>query len=273
MIVRVFRTHKGRIEEGIHGTVHLRNPVTGLRSEAFPIVAKEYTIDSLPFPRRLATVLADGGTREVDLFADLVADGRVEVWLQCLEPGQYYGVAQADFYLRGGNGSFALNYAKGCLGIWFSMLVVTALGVMFSTFLTGPVALLGSLAVVIIGQFRGFIARLFESQVTGDTSVQPGGGPLESLVRIATQESITVPWEPTAAAQLIKGIDTALLAPMRLAAGIFPSLSELGTGDFVAEGFDIPFDLLAVHGLEAVGFVLAFFVAGAFCLKAREVAG
>jgi ABC-type transport system involved in multi-copper enzyme maturation permease subunit len=273
MIVRVFRTHKGRIEEGIHGTVHLRNPVTGLRSEAFPIVAKEYTIDSLPFPRRLATVLADGGTREVDLFADLVADGRVEVWLQCLEPGQYYGVAQADFYLRGGNGSFALNYAKGCLGIWFSMLVVTALGVMFSTFLTGPVALLGSLAVVIIGQFRGFIARLFESQVTGDTSVQPGGGPLESLVRIATQESITVPWEPTAAAQLIKGIDTALLAPMRLAAGIFPSLSELGTGDFVAEGFDIPFDLLAVHGLEAAGFVLAFFVAGAFCLKAREVAG
>jgi hypothetical protein len=144
---------------------------------------------------------------------------------------------------------------------------------MFSTFVTGPVALLGSLAVVIIGQFRGFIARLFESQVTGDTSVQPGGGPLESLVRIATQESITVPWEPTAAAQLIKGIDFVLLAPMRLAAGIFPSLSELGTGDFVAEGFDIPFDLLAAHGLEAAGFVLAFFVAGAFCLKSREVAG
>jgi ABC-type transport system involved in multi-copper enzyme maturation permease subunit len=273
MIIRVFRTHKGRIEEGIHGTVQLRNPVTGLRSEAFPIVAKEFTIDALSIPRRLATVLADGGTREVDLFTDLVADGRVEVWLQCLEPGQYYGVAQADFYLRGGSGSFALNYAKGCLGIWFSMLVVTALGVMFSTFVTGPVALLGSLAVVIIGQFRGFIARLFESQVTGDTSVQPGGGPLESLVRIATQESITVPWEPTAAAQLIKGIDFVLLAPMRLAAGIFPSLSELGTGDFVAEGFDIPFDLLAAHGLEAAGFVLAFFVAGAFCLKSREVAG
>jgi len=272
MIVRVFRTHKGRIEEGIHGTVQLRNPVTGLRSEAFPIVAKEYTIDSLAIPRRLATVLADGSTREVDLFTDLVADGRVEVWLQCLEPGQYYGVAQADFYLRGGDGSFALNYAKGCLGIWFSMLVVTALGVMFSTFLTAPVALLASLSVVIIGQFRGFIARLFESQVTGDATLAPGGGPLESLVRIATQESITVPWEPTAAAQIIKGIDTALLAPMRLAAGIFPSLAELGTGNFVAEGFDTPFDLVAAHGLEAAGFVAAFFVAGAFCLKAREVA-
>jgi ABC-type transport system involved in multi-copper enzyme maturation permease subunit len=272
MIIRVFRTHKGRIEEGIHGTVQLRNPVTNLTSEAFPIVAREFTIDALTIPRRLTTVLADGTAREIDLFTDLVADGRVEAWLQCLEPGQYYGVAQADFYLRAGDGSFALNYAKSCVGIWFTMLVVTALGVMFSTFLTGPVALLASLSVVLIGQFRSFIARLFESQVTGDASIVPGGGPIESLVRIATQESITVPWDPTPAAQAIKAVDTLLLAPMRLAAGIFPSLSELGTGDFVAEGFDVPLDLLAAHGAEAAGFVLAFCIAGAFCLRAREVA-
>jgi len=272
MIVRVFRTHKGRIEDGIHGTIQIRNPVTGLRSEALPIVAKEFTIDSLLVPRRIGTLLADGEVREVDLFTDLVADGAVEVWLQCLEPGQYYGVAQADFYLRAGDGSFALNYAKSCLGIWFSMLVVTALGVMFSTFLAGPVALLAALAVVLIGQFRGFIAKLFESQVMGDFKIQPGGGPLESLVRIATQESITLEWDPTPAAQALKAIDTALLAPMRLAAGIFPSLADLGTGTFVAEGFDIPFDLLAAHATEAAGFVLAFCVAGAFCLRAREVA-
>ncbi len=272
MIVRVFRTHKGRIEEGIHGTIQLRNPVSNVRSQAFPIVAREFTIDSLFVPRALEAVLADGSIRTIDLFADLVADGRVEVWLQCLEPAQYYGVAQADFYLRAGDGSFAVNYAKACLGVWFSMLVVTALGVMFSTFLSGPVALLAALAVVLVGHFRGFITRLFESQLTGDTKIQPGGGPLESLVRMATQESITVAWDPTPAAQAIKAADTLLLAPMRLAAGVFPSLAELGTGDFVAEGFDIPFDLVAAHGVEAAGFVAAFCIAGAFCLKAREVA-
>jgi len=272
MIVRVFRTHKGRIEDGIHGTLQIRNPVSGLRSEPFPIVAKEFTIDTLLIPPRLGTVLADGEIREVGLFADLVADGAVEVWLQCLEPGQYYGVAQADFYLRAGDGSFAFNYVKSCLGIWFSMLVVTALGVLLSTFVAGPVALLAAVAVILIGQFRGFIAKLFESQVTGDFKIQPGGGPLESLVRIATQESITLDWDPTPAAQAIKAFDTALLAPMRLAAGIFPSLAELGTGTFVAEGFDIPFDLLAAHATETAGFVLAFCVAGAFCLRAREVA-
>jgi hypothetical protein len=272
MIVRVFRTYKGDIEEGIHGIVQVRNPTSSLRSESLPIVAKEFTIDSLVIPRRINTVLASGELQEVDLFTDLVADGRVEVWLQCLEPAQYYGVAQADFYLRAGDGSFALNYVKSCVGIWFSMLVCTALGVMFSTFLSGPVALLASVATLLVGQFREFIARLFESQIYGDATIVPGGGPVESFYRIVTQTSITMELDPTPAVQAMKLVDTILLLPMRVAAGIFPSLSELGTSDFVAGGFDIPGDLLAAHGAETAGYVLAFFVVGVFCLKAREVA-
>ena len=272
MIVRVFRTYQGDIEEGIHGTIQVRNPTSSLRSESLPIVAREFTIDSLLIPRRINTVLAEGGLQEVDLFRDLVSDGRIEVWLQCLEPAQYYGVAQADFYLRAGDGSFVINYAKSCLGIWFSMLIGTALGVMFSTFLSGPVALVAALAMLLIGQFREFIARLFTSQVTGDSSIVPGGGPIESLYRIVTQTSITLELDPTPAVQAMKVIDTVLLAPMRLAAGIFPSLSSLGTSDFLAGGFDIPGDLLAAHAAETAGYVLAFFIAGVFCLKAREIA-
>ena len=123
-----------------------------------------------------------------------------------------------------------------------------------------------------VGQFREFIQRLFESQVTGDSSIVPGGGPIESLYRIVTQESITVDLAPSPAVQIMKTFDTFLLAPMRLLAGIFPSLSSLGTSDFVAGGFDIPFDLVAEHGMETIGYLLAFFIAGAFCLRAREVA-
>jgi hypothetical protein len=272
MIVRVFRTYKGIIEKGITGSIRVRNPSTGLQSDPFYFTAKETTIDSLPIPRTLNATSADGGTRQIDLFADLVANGRVEIVLQCLERAQYYGVAQADFFLRAGDGSFVLNYAKSCLGIWFSMLLVTAMGVMFSTFLAGPVALLATLSMVMIGQFREFIAKLFESQVTGDATIVPGGGPIESLYRIVTQTSITLPLDPTPAVQAMKTVDTLLLAPMRLAAGLFPSLSSLGTSNFVADGFDIPFDLLAANGMETLGYVLAFLVAGSFCLRAREVA-
>ena len=272
MIVRVFRTYKGIIEKGISGSIRVRNPSTGLQSDPFYFTAKETTIDSLPIPRTLNATSADGGTRQIDLFADVVADGRVEIVLQCLERAQYYGVAQADFFLRAGDGSFVLNYAKSCLGIWFSMLLVTAMGVMFSTFLAGPVALLATLSMAMIGQFREFIAQLFESQVTGDATLVPGGGPIESLYRIVTQTSITLPLDPTPAVQAMKTVDTLLLAPMRLAAGLFPSLSSLGTSNFVADGFDIPFDLLAANGMETLGYVLAFLVAGSFCLRAREVA-
>ncbi|MFM7291920.1 MAG: ABC transporter permease [Planctomycetia bacterium] len=272
MIVRVFRTYKGVIERGIKGSVRVRNPVSGLQSEPFYFTAREFSIDSLLIPSKLVSTSTDGGTRQIDLFQDIVADGRVEVILQCLEPAQYYGVAQADFYLRAGNGSFALNYAKSCLGILFSMLLVTAMGVMFSTFLGGPLALFATLAVVLIGQFRDFITRLFESQVTGDATLVPGGGPIESLYRIVTQTSITVELDASPAVQFMKTVDTFLLAPMRLLAGIFPSLSSLGTSDFVAGGFDIPMDLVAEHGMETLGYLLAFFIAGALCLKAREVA-
>ncbi|NBV45474.1 MAG: hypothetical protein EBR86_07490 [Planctomycetia bacterium] len=272
MIVRVFRTHKGDIEKGVAGSVRVRNPTTGLQSDPFYFTAKEFTIDSLTIPRTVNATTADGGTRQVDLYGDIVSDGRVEVVLQCLEPAQYFGVAQADFYLRTGSGSFALNYAKSCLGIWYSMLIVTALGVMFSTFLAGPVALLATLSVVMVGQFREFIRRLFESQITGDSTIVPGGGPIESLYRIVTQTSITLQLEESPAIMVMKAVDTALLAPMRLGAALFPSLSALGTGDFVSGGFDIPFDLLAAHGAETFGYLLAFFVAGALCLKAREVA-
>ena len=272
MIVRVFRTYKGTIEKGIKGSVRVRNPASGLQTDPFYFTAREFTIDSLLIPRKLASTSTDGGTRQVDLFQDIVADGRVEVILQCLEPAQYYGVAQADFYLRAGDGSFAVNYAKSCLGILFSMLLVTAMGVMFSTFLGGALALFATLAVVLVGQFREFIQRLFESQVTGDSSIVPGGGPIESLYRIVTQESITVELAPSPAVQIMKTVDTFLLAPMQLLAGVFPSLSSLGTSDFVAGGFDIPFDLVAEHGMETIGYLLAFFIAGAFCLRAREVA-
>ena len=272
MTVRVFRTYKGIIEKGIKGSLRVRNPATGLQSDPFYFTAKDFTIDSLRIPRKLGTTSTDGGTKQVDLFGDIVADGRVEVILQCLEPAQYFGVAQADFFLRAGDGSFGLNYAKSCLGILFSMLLVTAMGVMFSTFLSGPLALFASLSVVLVGQFRDFIQRLFESQITGDSTIAPGGGPIESLYRIVTQTSITLQLEQTPAVQLMKTIDTFLLAPMRLLAGLFPSLSSLGTSDFVAGGFDIPFDLVAEHGMETLGYLLAFFIIGAFCLRAREVA-
>jgi hypothetical protein len=288
MIVRVFRTYKGDIEKGIGGSVRVRNPRTQVETAPFYFTAKEFTIDSLMIPRQVAVTTAGGGTRQVDLFDELVdgkpesggpsdagggdGRGRIEVILQCLVPSQYFGVAQADFYLLAGNGSFAFNYFKSCLGIWFSMLLVAAIGVTFSTFLSGPVAILATLSVLLVGQVREFVSRWYESLVTGDAKIVPGGGPIESLYRIITQTSITLEFDETPAVTAMKAVDTLLVSPMRLLAAVFPSLGSLGTGEFVASGFDIPLDLIAEHSLETLGYVLPCIVLGALFLKAREVA-
>jgi hypothetical protein len=123
-----------------------------------------------------------------------------------------------------------------------------------------------------VGQFRGFIEGLFDAQLTGNKFEVPGGGPVESLYRIVTQASIVVELEQTPFVTAMKTVDTFLLAPMRLAASLFPSLSDLGTSDFVASGFDIPMNLIGQHAFETLGYLVAFFIAGAFSLKAREVA-
>ena len=73
-----------------------------------------------------------------NLFEDLVADGRVEIWLRCLQPAQYFGAAQPDLYLRARDASFAWNFAKGYFGIWLQMVLLIGFGVTFSTFLSGP---------------------------------------------------------------------------------------------------------------------------------------
>lgn len=269
--IHVFRTHKGDIERGISGSLRLRNPVTRVQSDPIVFVAREATIERHFIPRRLTVAAADGVRREVDLFEALVADGRVEVILQCLEPGQYYGVAQADCYLRLGDGTFALNYAKSCFGIWLQMLLLTALGVVFSTIVAGPVALFGTLAILLVGQFRGFIFKLFAGQMTGDMIEAAGGGPIEAFWRIVTQASMQADLGDSGAVRAMKAIDTLLLAPVRLAAGVFPSLSALGTSDFVAGGFDIPLRLVAMDAAEAVGYVAVLVVLGALFLRNREV--
>ena len=185
MTIRVFRSYKGNIEKGIQGTLVLKNPKTGRSSGIQPFYAKDFYIDHREIPRKLT----DEQGNSVDLFDDLVADGQLEVWLQCIDDSQYFGVAPADVYLRAADASFALNFVKSYFSIWVQMLLVTSLGVMFSTFLSGPVAMMATLASVVLGFFTKFIVDVAAGTVQG-------GGPVESLIRLVKQQNVTLDMEP-----------------------------------------------------------------------------
>ncbi|NIP85899.1 MAG: hypothetical protein GTO03_10200, partial [Planctomycetales bacterium] len=92
LTIRVYRSHKGKVDEPIQGSVVVRNPDTGLESREQIFSGKDFALDRILVPRKLY----DSQDNQIDLFESLVTpDGRTEVWVRCLNPGQYFGMARA----------------------------------------------------------------------------------------------------------------------------------------------------------------------------------
>jgi len=261
MTIEVFRTHKGKIEEGVQGKLMVRNPVTGLRSAEMKFESKEFVVDVQHIPRKLRT--QDG--KEVDLFEDLVSDGKVEIWLRCWDDSQNFGAAQADMYLRAGNAPFAWNFAKGYLGIWLQSLLVITLGVTFSTFLSGPVAMIATFGALVGGFCHKFMYELATQQTYG-------GGPFESLRRLITQQNVVSEMEPGLQTNVVKTLDQPAELGLRGLSMILPNFGQFNFSENVACGFNISGDTVLTYTCRAFAFLLPVFVAGYLCLKNREMA-
>ncbi len=261
MTIEIFRTWKGEIEQGVPGSLTVRNPKTGVASAKLRFEGKEFTVDVHRIPRKLQ----GRNGKELDLFKDLVADGKVEIWLQCEAPMQNFGAAQADMYLRAGDAPFAWNFAKGYFGIWLQAVLVITLGVTFSTFLSGPVAMIATAGALLGGFFSDFMYRLSTQQTYG-------GGPFESLRRLVTQEGVTAPLEPSFQATVVKVLDQVAELGLRVLALILPDFGRFNFSDRVASGFNIPGDIALIYTCRAFAFLLPVFVVGYLCLRNREVA-
>ncbi|MCY2988329.1 MAG: ABC transporter permease [Planctomycetota bacterium] len=268
MNIGVFRTYKGDIVSGIGGTITLKNPTTGLSSESRPFTAEEYVVARQQIPRKLKAIAKDGTLMDVDLF-DKLADeeGSVEIWIQCSERSQYFGMAQPDLYIRGQDGWFTWNFVKAYVGIWLQMLILTCFGVMFSTFLSGSVAMFATVIVYMVGLFKEFIVGVA-------TGTEPGGGPLEALLRIVTQKNLQIELDMGRVVDwTVWAVDGVIMYFVWVAAKIFPDYSDFNTSKFVAYGYNIDGNLLTQHCLITLVFVLVLSVYGYFFLKSREIAG
>lgn len=297
MTLGVFRTHMADIEKTVMGAISIRNPHTGLRVEALTFSTEEFIIKAVQVPwkiqgtpqitQRRARNATDGsmivtpsdadmvrfrndpqlmhkGT--FDFFEDFVHDGKVEIWLQCIESGQYIGVSQGDMYIRGPDGLVLVNFAKGFFGIWMQMLIVIAFGVLFSTFLSGPVALLSTVGIMIAGYWKTFMLEIAEN-------TKLGGGPFESLYRLVTGENMMTDLPPGFTTSFIKASDEVYSYFMTLASQIVPPLSDFQIyHEALVNGFNISWQWMAVHGLQTAAYVLPLFLVAYVILNAREVA-
>ncbi|MGD0382695.1 MAG: hypothetical protein ABSA77_04170, partial [Thermoguttaceae bacterium] len=266
--ISVYRTYTGAITKGIPGSLSLRNPKTGKTVEVRIFSAKDYVLDSQFIPRRIISPKGE----KLDLFKDFVDDkGEVEVWLRSVAPAQYFGAAQADMYLRAPDGYFTLNFIKGYIGIWLQMSLLVGVGVLFSTFLSGPVAILATVGVMLGGFFHQFLYEVaFQQTMTGGKVF--GGGPFESMLRMITQDSITMELEPNLRTMAVQTLDRLAEPLMRVAVMLVPDFGRFSFSDYVAYGFNIPGDQILKYTFRMLAFVIPVFVAALFCLKTREVA-
>jgi hypothetical protein len=292
MNIGVFRTYKGNIEKGVLGSLAVRNPKNGLTVEVQIFQSTEFIVKKIVVPRRIVnysgkrimqrTAATPHGMvvsppadqydpallkkTEFDLFRDLSDNGKFEVWLQCVEPAQYFGAAQPDLYIRAGDASFELNFVKAYLGIWMQMVLMIAFGVMFSTFLSGPVALTATLGALVGGLFNDFMTQLAHHQVVG-------GGPTEALVRILKQQNVVTELDPGLGTTVVKVLlDKPAELFLRLMSSILPSFGDFGYAGFVAYGYNVDLNMLAVHLVTTFSFLVPLFIAGYFFLKTREIA-
>ena len=207
------------------------------------------------------------GAGKLSLFRDLVDKGEVQVELRCVDPAQYFGVAEPDVYLRPGDASFAGNFAKGYLSIWLQMLLVTTFGVMFSTFLSGPVAALATAGTLVLGLFGGFIRDVA-------TGVAYGGGPIESFIRMVLQQNVMTDLEVVGwMDHIIKVCDKGLMGVIYAMTFVLPDYLRLDTSQFVASGYNIYGDLVGQHVTSTLLYFAGAAVVGYFFLKTREIAG
>ena len=288
MTISVYRSHKGDIERTIMGALLVRNPATGLTAEIGSFNSEKYRTLAIFVPRGInkskvkpapTLVKHRGGDGELpkpfnydpakenyDLYADFCDNGRLEIWVQGGEDGQYFGAAEPDLYIRTPDANVFFNFFKGYFGIWQQMLILLSFGILFSTFLSGPVAMFSTFGVMIAAFCRELLMNIAFMR-------ELGGGPFEAWERLITHENLMSDLSNTFGTYLIKFFDLLASGLLCFIGMVIPSFTQYDIyTNYVASGFNIPFNTLAVHGLTTLAYVGPLFVVAYLILRGREVA-
>ena len=261
----VFRTHKGDLGKGVLAQFVLVNPQTNRRWTDYPFEVSEQRIARRTIPK----VVHDLDGNELDVFQDLIHDGKLRVEAHCISPAQYLGMAQADLYVKAADAPFLVNFLKGLAGIWLQMFLVVCVGVAASTFLSGHVAGMTTAALILCGLFAPFLRELATGSVEG-------GGPLESLIRLWNGQNPMAPLAPTVWVTLSQGIDVLFRNLLWVFTFVVPDLTGYNSSAFVANGFDIPVmgsvSSLGIVALRTFAYAVPTSLIGYFFLKSREIA-
>ncbi|MCS7046397.1 MAG: hypothetical protein NZO58_08585, partial [Gemmataceae bacterium] len=180
---------------------------------------------------------------------------------------QMLGTARRDLYLLVTEQSFLLNYIKGIVGLWCLLMLVLGIAVTCSAYLSGVISWLCTIFIVLAGLFVADIQEIAENR-------SPGGGPLESLTRIALKQNQVVDLGDSPAATLRSGVDEAIRWLLRVFfLRLIPDVWRFDLHNYVSNGFDIALSVLCMETvLPMLGFLFPCAVFAYYLMKYREIA-
>jgi hypothetical protein len=293
--MEAFRTYKGNIDEGVRFRLTLVNDArklripfpqsgAGLEIQEFAAERKASRQDEklpmITIPRTLAVVSDSGSVSQsatVDLFNDVIQDGKLTVEVNCEDSQQFIGAAHPDLFIRLPDAPFRVGYYKHVLSIWLMVLLVIMIGTSASCFLKGPVATLLTFGLVILGQpMRSYmeeqLTQFYDPQKQGEVL---GGGAIESLYRMVTQMNQMSPLPDNAGTHFIKMCDTWIFNGLGIVQNVIPNFTHYDTSVYVANGFDVPWSdagpALLPGILTTLGFFIPCVILGYFSLQLREL--
>jgi hypothetical protein len=145
------------------------------------------------------------------------------------------------------------------------MMIIISMGVALSTFLSAPVTMLGTTVIIIIGFFTNFIRTMMDPNVVG-------GGPIESFIRVVTQQNMVQSLETGIMTTLIEQTDRLLVLLLGAMTYLAPNFSSLNFSKFLTHGYAIDTQRMLVAVTITFAFCLGLSILGYFALKTREIA-
>lgn len=275
MTLGVFRTFKGDVEKRVTGGIQFESvPESELDnkfvSEVIDFETNEYSVQILPISRKiLGKIVSPDGKLvdkgEYDLFTDFAGNGRLNLNLSCRDFNQYIGVARADLYFRASDQVYWWNFFKGYVGIWCQMMIIIAMGVAFSTFLSAPIVMLGTVVMIIVGFFTSFIREM-------TLATHEGGGPIESLIRVVTQKNMVLDLDTGITTTIVEQLDKLIVASLSAMTYLAPDFAQLNFSEFLTYGYAIDSHRILVALTITLAFCAGLTILGYFALKTREIA-
>ncbi len=275
MDIAVFRSFKDDVEKRVTAGIQFEsvpNNEAGNRfvSDMLDFETNEFTIQTLPISRKLVgKVFAPDGTLveqgQYDLFDDFAKNGQLKLTLKCRDYNQYLGVAQPDVYFRPSDAPYAWNFFKGYVGIWCQMIIVIAIGVALSTSLSAPITMLGTIVIIVLGFFSSFVQELASPN-------NIGGGPIESLIRVVTQQNMTSDLDTNAFITIVKNADFGISYLLYGLSFLAPDFSKFNFSNELSAGYSVSNSRLLIALSLTLVFSFGFTLLGYFSLKTREIA-